>query len=97
MPQQNSSDKHQYMSLGEAIMIMPDEDLEYIAAYNPPMMKNMCLFLSLEIQLRKEGKLPQIEDTTQKTWIPENLFVYSWRKIKKWLFLRFTMTERRKR
>ena len=95
MKQIDPIDKYQIISLGEAMDIMPDEDLAYIATYNPSMINDMCILLSLENQLRKEGKLPQFKETPQKTCIPENWFVYSWRKIKKWLFLRFTTTEKR--
>jgi hypothetical protein len=95
MKQIDPIDKYPIISLGEAMEILPDEDLTYIATYNPSMISDMCILLTLENQLRKEGKLPQLEEIPQKIWIPENWFVYSWRKIKKWLFSRFTMTERR--
>jgi hypothetical protein len=44
------------MSLEEAMNVMSDEDLTFIAAFNPPLFKQICLMLSLEKQLKIEGK-----------------------------------------
>ena len=44
------------MSLEDAMNVMSDEDLTFIASYNPPLFKQMCLMLSLEKQLKVEGK-----------------------------------------
>mgnify|MGYP003121576191 FL=1 len=44
------------MSLEEAMNVMSEEDLTFIAAFNPPLFKQMCLMLSLEKQLKIEGK-----------------------------------------
>jgi hypothetical protein len=51
------------MSLEDAMNVMSDEDLTFIASYNPPLFKQMCLMLSLEKQLKVEGKsLSNISD-----------------------------------
>jgi len=51
------------MSLEDAMNVMSDEDLTFIASYNPPLFKQMCLMLSLEKQLKVEGKsLSSISD-----------------------------------
>jgi len=44
------------MGLEEAMNVMSEEDLTFIAAFNPPLFKQMCLMLSLEKQLKIEGK-----------------------------------------
>lgn len=44
------------MGLEDAMNVMSDEDLTFIASYNPPLFKQMCLLLSLEKQLKLEGK-----------------------------------------
>jgi len=44
------------MSLEEAMSVMSEEDLTFIATFNAPLFKQMCLMLSLEKQLKIEGK-----------------------------------------
>tara|TARA_R110002050_G_C8607110_1_gene486126 strand:- start:34 stop:210 length:177 start_codon:yes stop_codon:yes gene_type:complete len=44
------------MGLEDAMNVMSDEDLTFIASYNPPLFKQMCSMLSLEKQLKVEGK-----------------------------------------
>jgi len=44
------------MSLEEAMSVMSEEDLTFIATFNVPLFKQMCLMLSLEKQLKIEGK-----------------------------------------
>ena len=41
-------------NISEAMEVMSDEDLIFIAATNPRLLKNLCIFWSLELQLRKE-------------------------------------------
>ena len=75
-------------SIENAINTIPEEDLVFIAAYNPLVFKQMCLMLSLEKQLNIEGKSfpnPVILETRK----PENKFVSSWYKFKQWLYLGF--------
>ena len=43
-------------SIENAINTIPEEDLVFIATYNPQVFKQMCLMLSLEKQLKIEGK-----------------------------------------
>lgn len=52
----NMEFKNLSMSLEEAMNVMSDEDLTFIAAFNPPLFKQICLMLSLEKQLKIEGK-----------------------------------------
>lgn len=75
-------------SIENAINTIPEEDLVFIAAYNPLVFKQMCLMLSLEKQLNIEGKSfpnPVILETRK----PENKFVSSWYKFKQWLYSGF--------
>lgn len=73
------------MSVEEAINTLPERDLVFIATYNPVAFKQMCLMLSLEQQLNREGKSfhkPVILEEGKN----ENWFVYLRRKLKEWLF-----------
>lgn len=40
---------------------MTDEDLVFIATYNFPLLEIMCEAWSLELQLKKEGKLENFD------------------------------------
>ena len=44
------------ISVEEAINTLPERDLVFIATYNPVAFKQMCIMLSLEQQLNREGK-----------------------------------------
>ncbi len=83
----------QIVSVEEAMEVMSDEDLTFVATYYPMMLKDMCLMMSLEDQLKKENK-----DLSQKIVIAnprksKNLFLYLWNKFKQWLFFKFGKTE----
>ncbi len=41
-------------NISEAMEVMSDEDLIFIATTNPKLLRNLCIFWSLELQLRKE-------------------------------------------
>ena len=73
------------ISVEEAINTLPERDLVFIATYNPLAFKQMCLMLSLEQQLNREGKSFHkpvvIEDRKSENW-----FVYLRRRFKEWLF-----------
>ncbi len=73
------------MSVEEAINTLPERDLVFIATYNPVAFKQMCLMLSLEQQLNREGKSfhkPVVLEAGEN----ENWFVYLRRKLQEWLF-----------
>lgn len=73
------------ISVEEAINTLPEKDLVFIATYNPLAFKQMCVMLSLEQQLNREGKSvhnPVILEAGKN----ENWFVYLRRKLKEWLF-----------
>ena len=70
-----------YVTISEAMETMSDKDLAFIAAYNPLAMKTMCSMWSLELELAKEGKIPQLDIRK-----PKKGFVYLWYKFKEWLF-----------
>ena len=75
-------------SIENAINTIPEEDLVFIAAHNPIVFKQMCLMLSLEKQLKIEGKsFPN--SVMLETRKPENKFVSSWYKFKQWLYSGF--------
>ena len=80
------------ISVEEAINTIPEEDLVFIATYNPLAFKQMCSMLALEQQLNREGKSFHNSVVLQPRK-PEKWFVSLWYKVKKWLFLRFTKTE----
>ena len=78
------------ISVEEAINTLPERDLVFIATYNPLAFKQMCVMLSLEQQLNREGKSvynPIVLETRKS----ENWFVYLQRKLKEWLFSKLSL------
>ena len=76
------------ISIEEAINTLPEKDLVFIATHNPLAFKQMCSMLALEQQLNREGKSFH-NSVILETRKPENKFVSSWYKFKKWLFSKF--------
>jgi hypothetical protein len=77
--------KQEPISVEEAINTLPEKDLVFIATYNPLAFKQMCVMLSLEQQLNREGKSvynPVILEARKN----ENWFVRLRRKLQEWLF-----------
>ena len=72
---------------------MSEEDLTFVATYYPMMLKDMCLMMSLEDQLKKENKEIGHKLVMAKPEKFKNWFVYSWYKFKQWLFFKFGKTE----
>jgi hypothetical protein len=89
---ENISDS-QIVSVEEAIKAMSEEDLAFVATYYPMMLKDMCLMLSLEDQLKKENKKVSHSTVIVKPRKPKNLFLYLWNKFKQWRFFKFGKTE----
>tara|TARA_Y100000385_G_scaffold284198_1_gene341767 strand:- start:102 stop:479 length:378 start_codon:yes stop_codon:yes gene_type:complete len=83
----------QIVSVEEAIKAMSEEDLTFVATYYPMMLKDMCLMMSLEDQLKKENKEIGHKLVMAKPEKFKNWFVYSWYKFKQWLFFKFGKTE----
>jgi hypothetical protein len=82
----------QIVSVEEAIKAMSEEDLAFVATYYPMMLKDMCLMLSLEDQLKKENKKVSHMTVIAKPRERKNLFLYLWNKFKQWLFFKFGKT-----
>jgi hypothetical protein len=75
-------------TISEAMETMPNEDLAFIAAYNPKAMHSLCTMWALEIELKKEGKLPSHKPVKLEARKPRNWFVYLRIKLQTWLFSR---------
>ena len=75
------------VTINEAMRVMSDEDLTFIATYYPMMLQGMCLMATLENQLEIEGKASN-PPVILKTRESENWFVYLRRRFKEWLFSR---------
>lgn len=73
------------ISVEEAINTLPEQDLVFIATYNPLAFKHMCVMLSLEQQLNREGKSVH-NPVILKAGKNENWFVRLRRKLQEWLF-----------
>ena len=71
---------------------MSEEDLAFVATYYPMMLKDMCLMLSLEDQLKKENKKVSHKLVIPNPRKPKNLFLYLWNKFKQWQFFKFGKT-----
>jgi hypothetical protein len=44
-------------SVSEIMETTPDEELVFIVSSNPTVLESLCMFWSLELQLKKENKL----------------------------------------
>ena len=75
-------------TISEAMETMPDEDLAFIAAYNPKAMHSLCTMWALEMELKREGKLPGHKPVKLQTRGPKNWFVRLRIKLQTWLFSR---------
>ena len=75
-------------TVSEAMETMSDEDLAFIAAYNPMAMHSMCNIWALELELKREGKFPSHTPVKFETKKPRNWFVYLRIKLQTWLFSR---------
>jgi hypothetical protein len=82
----------QIVSVEEAIKAMSEEDLAFVATYYPMMLKDMCLMLSLEDQLKKENKKVSHNVVIAEPRKSKNLFLYLWNKFKQWRFFKFGKT-----
>ncbi len=83
----------QIVSVEEAMKAMSEEDLAFVATYYPMMLKDMCLMMSLEDQLKKENKEVSHKSVISKPRKSKNLFLYLWNKFKQWRFFKFGKTE----
>lgn len=77
------------ISVGKAMEVMSEQDLTSIATHNPVVFKQMCLMLSLEQQLQREGKHPILKDSPFGIRKSQNWFVSLRYKIRAWLFSMF--------
>ena len=75
-------------TISEAMETMSDKDLAFIAAYNPKAMHSLCTMWALELELKKEGKLPSHKPVKLEARKPRNWFVYLRIKLQTWLFSR---------
>jgi hypothetical protein len=83
-------------TISDAMETMSDQDLAFIAAYNPRAMHSLCTMWSIELQLQKEGKLPSHPSVILKSRKSENWFVYLRRRFEEWLFSRLLKTVSRR-
>ena len=65
---------------------IPDKDLAFIAAYNPKVMHNLCTMWALEMELKREGKLPGHKPVMLQPRKSKNWFVRLRYKLQTWLF-----------
>ena len=82
------TENFEIQTISEAMKTMSDEDLAFIAAYNPKAMHSLCTMWALELQLKKEGKLPSHTPVKLEAKKPRNWFVYLRIKLQTWLFSR---------
>jgi len=73
-------------TISKAMETISDKDLAFIAAYNPKAMHSLCTMWALELQLKKEGKLPSHTPVKLEVKKPRNWFVYLRIKLQTWLF-----------
>ena len=82
------TENFEIQTVSDAMETMSDKDLAFIAAYNPRAMHSLCTMWALELQLKKEGKLPSHTPVKFKAKKPRNWFVYLRIKLQTWLFSR---------
>jgi hypothetical protein len=82
------TENFEIQTVSEAMKTMSDEDLAFIAAYNPKAMRSLCTMWALELELKKEGKLSSHTPVKLKTKKPRNWFVYLRITLQTWLFSR---------
>ena len=82
------TENFEIQTVSDAMETMSDRDLAFIAAYNPKAMHSLCTMWSLELELKKEGKLPSHTPVKFKAKKPRNWFVYLRIKLQTWLFSR---------
>jgi len=82
------TENFEIQTISEAMETISDKDLAFIAAYNPKAMHSLCTMWALEMELKKEGKLPSHKPVTLQVGKPKNWFVYLRIKLQTWLFSR---------
>ena len=80
------TENFEIQTVSDAMETMSDKDLAFIAAYNPRAMHSLCTMWTLELQLKKEGKLPSHTPVKFEAKKPKNWFVYLRIKLQTWLF-----------
>jgi hypothetical protein len=80
------TESFEIQTVSEAMEAIPDKDLAFIAAYNPKAMHSLCTMWTLEIELKKEGKLSGHKPVKSKTRKSRNWFVLLRYKLQTWLF-----------
>jgi len=73
-------------TISEAMETMSDEDLAFIAAYNPKAMHSLCTMWALEMELEREGNLPGHKPVKLQIGKSKNWFVRLRYKLQTWLF-----------
>ena len=82
------TERFEIQTISDAMETMSDEDLDFIAATSPLAMHSMCTMWALELELKREGKLPSNTPVKFKARKPRNWFVYLRIKLQTWLFSR---------
>ena len=73
-------------TISEAMETIPDKDLAFIAAYNPKAMHSLCTMWAIELELKREGKLPGHKSVILQARKSKNWFVRLRIKLQTWLF-----------
>ena len=70
------TESFEIQTISDAMETMSDQDLAFIAAYNPRAMHSLCTMWALELELKKEGKLPSHTPVKLEAKKPGNTIVY---------------------
>lgn len=80
------TENFEIQTVSDAMETMSDKDLAFIAAYNPKAMHSLCTMWAIELELKREGKLPSHKSVKLKTRGPKSWFVRLRIKLQTWLF-----------
>jgi len=80
------TENFEIQTISEAMETISDKDLAFIAAYNPKAMHSLCTMWALELELKREGKLPGHKPVILQPRKSKNWFVRLRLKLQTWLF-----------
>lgn len=80
------TENFEIQTISDAMETMSDKDLAFIAAYNPKAMHSLCTMWAIELELKREGKLPSHKPVKLKARGPKSWFVRLRIKLQTWLF-----------
>jgi hypothetical protein len=82
------TESFEIQTISEAMETISDKDLAFIAAYNPKAMHSLCTMWTLELELKREGKLPSHKPVKLEARKSKNWLVRLRIKLQTWLFSR---------